>query len=112
MSKGTLTQLIPPIVGLTIAITEVAPSPQALGSTVSLFLANATLMRAFAPALATSILAYGIDRHVAGGQLVWIVLGLCTAVLGTYIRTLPNFKELKDSRDRQSQTEAEETHEA
>lgn len=99
-------------VGLAIAVVEVSPSPEALGSTVSLFLVNSTLMRAFAPALGTSILAYGIERQVADGQLVWIVLWVCAAVLSAYTRTLPDLKETKDESSRETLIRAEEGQEA
>lgn len=78
-----------------------------MGSVVSLFLSNAIFMRAFTPALATSILALGIDRQVAKGQLVWVVLGIWAALLAVYTRTLPDLTGVKkDEAGREMPAEA------
>lgn len=79
---------------------------------MSLFLSNAILVRAFSPALATSILAYGIERQIVSGQLVWIVFGTCASILAAYTRTLPDLSELKDERNREILEEGDEAEES
>lgn len=79
----------PRIDGIQIAITDVSPTPQAMSKLMSMFVVSILATRATVPAAATSLFALGVDRHIAGGYLVWIVLALISAGLCLYMRWFP-----------------------
>ena len=65
-------------------VNAAAPSRAALGTTNGLAQSLASLSRAIAPASASVIFAVSVDKGVAGGYLIWIVLvALSLAAIGT-----------------------------
>ena len=72
-----------------LALSDIAPSHETLGTLNAITLAFSSGVRAFAPALATSIYAIGVKYHVLGGQLFWLVnILLAFGFLGA-LRLLP-----------------------
>ena len=61
-------------------VRSAAPTPAALGTTNGLSQTMASFMRTIGPACATSLYAVSREHHLLGGQLVYIVLSLVTAV--------------------------------
>ena len=70
-------ELISAIAGVQLALNDVSPSHETLGTLNAIALAAQSGMRAVAPAVATSIYAVGVKYHILGGQLFW----LCQVVL-------------------------------
>jgi hypothetical protein len=60
-----------------LALNDISPSHETLGTLNAIALAAQSGMRAVAPAVATSIYAIGVKYHILGGQLFW----LCQVVL-------------------------------
>ncbi|KAF1961288.1 MFS general substrate transporter [Byssothecium circinans] len=72
-----------------LAINDIAPSHETIGTLNALVLAVSCGLRAVIPALSTSIYAIGVKYHIIGGQLLWVIL-ICVAVgLTLVIRLLP-----------------------
>ena len=61
-------------------IRSAAPTPAALGTTNGLAQTMASLVRTIGPACATSLYAASREYRLVGGQLVYIILFLITAV--------------------------------
>jgi hypothetical protein len=61
-------------------IRSAAPTPAALGATNGLAQTMASFMRSVGPACATSLYAVSIEKQLLGGQLVYVVLLLISAV--------------------------------
>jgi hypothetical protein len=59
--------------GAQLMVNDVAPSHETLGALNAIVLAFSSGIRAFAPALATSLYAIGVKYHILGGQLFWLV---------------------------------------
>ncbi|KAL1686403.1 major facilitator superfamily domain-containing protein [Schizophyllum commune] len=57
-------------------IVESSPTSDALGAVNGLAQTTATLIRTFAPWAATSLFSLSLERQLAGGNFVYIVLGL------------------------------------
>ncbi|SCV70961.1 BQ2448_3723 [Microbotryum intermedium] len=69
-----------------LVITSSAPSRRLLGTLNGLAQMLSSLMRAIGPLVASSLFVISKEKHVLGGQLVWLVWG-CVAVLG-FVSTL------------------------
>ncbi|CBX96864.1 hypothetical protein IAQ61_008186 [Plenodomus lingam] len=63
--------------GVQLALNDIAPSRETLGTLNALALSAQCGLRAIAPAVATSIYAVGVKYGIIGGQLFW----LCNVVL-------------------------------
>jgi hypothetical protein len=87
-------------IAVQLAVNDIAPSHETLGALNAVVLAFSSGVRAFAPALATSIYAVGVKYHVLGGQLFWLVnILLAFGFLGA-LRLLPGKVEGKVKRAR------------
>ncbi|KAJ7199167.1 major facilitator superfamily domain-containing protein [Mycena pura] len=64
-------------------IVNSAPQPSALSSTNSIAQMTATILRALAPFLVSSLFAASLEWNVAGGYVVYIIL-LCVVAMGIY----------------------------
>jgi hypothetical protein len=60
-----------------LALNDISPSHETLGTLNAVALAAQSGIRSVAPALATSIYAIGVKYHILGGQLFW----LCQVIL-------------------------------
>ncbi|KAJ5999781.1 hypothetical protein N7481_000190 [Penicillium waksmanii] len=78
-----------------LAINDVAPSPRVLGTLNALALTGVSALRAFSPALFTSLFAVGARTQYLGGYAIWILMCLLAAGLSVAARYLPEPKELR-----------------
>ncbi|KAI1372827.1 MFS general substrate transporter [Hypoxylon crocopeplum] len=60
--------------GVQLALNDVSPAPEALGTLNALALTITSGLRAFSPALFTSLFAVGVKKQIIWGYLVWVVL--------------------------------------
>ncbi|KAJ5918740.1 hypothetical protein N7454_009884 [Penicillium verhagenii] len=72
-----------------LAINDVAPSPRVLGTLNALSLTGVSCLRAFSPALFTTLYALGARTQLAGGYAIWIFLALFASGLSLGARYLP-----------------------
>jgi hypothetical protein len=82
-----------------LAVNDIAPTHETLGTLNAVALAISAGIRAVAPALATSIYATGVKYHIAGGQLFWLVA--IALALGQFftVRLLPSEAEGRIERE-------------
>ncbi|KAL5117091.1 hypothetical protein ACEQ8H_005050 [Pleosporales sp. CAS-2024a] len=72
-----------------LAVNDIAPSHETLGTLNSIVLAVQSGIRAVAPALATSIYATGVKYHLLDGHLFWLVNVILALGLSVLLRLLP-----------------------
>jgi hypothetical protein len=78
-----------------LALNDISPSPQTLGTLNALALTLISGLRAVVPALFTSIFATGVRNHILDGHLVWIILVLLALGYTVGVRWLPEKAEGK-----------------
>ncbi|CAI7678623.1 unnamed protein product [Penicillium pancosmium] len=78
-----------------LAINDVAPSPRVLGTLNALALTGVSALRAFSPALFTSLFAVGARTQFLGGYAIWILMCLLAGGLSVAARYLPEPNELR-----------------
>ena len=71
------------------AVNEYSPSPAALGRMNSLSLCINMAGRAVTLSSASSLYAWGVDKHILGGQLAWVVLAVASAGYGASLSHFP-----------------------
>lgn len=79
--------------GIQLALNDVSPSPETLGTLNALALTAAAGIRAFAPALFASLFAVGARTQVLWGYMVWLVLVVLALLLTVGSRYLPAASE-------------------
>ncbi|CAA9963905.1 ProP Permease major facilitator superfamily [Pyrenophora teres f. maculata] len=72
-----------------LALNDISPSHETLGTLNSLALAIQSGIRSVAPALATSIYAVGVKYNILGGQLFWVFQVVLACGLFVLLRYLP-----------------------
>ena len=72
-----------------LAVNDVNPHPTTLGTLNALVLAFTAGLRAFSPALFTSIFAFGVRKQILGGYLVWVIMTVLAAGITLSVRFLP-----------------------
>ncbi|KAK8009682.1 hypothetical protein PG989_000615 [Apiospora arundinis] len=76
-----------------LALNDVSPSPAMLGTLNALALTGLSGLRAFTPALFTSIFALGARTQFLGGYFVWVLLVVLAAGFTVAARFLPEASE-------------------
>ncbi|KAI1452880.1 MFS general substrate transporter [Annulohypoxylon moriforme] len=79
--------------GVQLALNDVSPSPETLGTLNAMALTIASGLRAFCPALFTSLFAVSVKKHLLWGYLVWLVLAMMAAGFTVSTRFLPPTSE-------------------
>lgn len=82
-----------------LALNDIAPSPRVLGTLNALALTGVSGLRAFCPALFTSLFALGARTQLAGGYAVWILMFFLAGGLGFSVRYLPEPEEARKRRN-------------
>ena len=72
-----------------LALNDISPSHETLGTLNAIALAAQSGLRAVAPAVATSIYAVGVKYHILGGQLFWLCQIMLALGLFGLLRLLP-----------------------
>ncbi|KAI2465253.1 MFS general substrate transporter [Annulohypoxylon bovei var. microspora] len=79
--------------GVQLALNDVSPSPDNLGTLNAMALTVASGLRAFCPALFTSLFAVSVKNQLVSGYLVWLVLVILAAGFTVSTRFLPPTSE-------------------
>jgi hypothetical protein len=77
------------IAAVQLALNDISPSHETLGTLNAIALAAQSGIRSVAPAVATSIYAIGVKYHIFGGQLFWICQIVLACGLFGLLRVLP-----------------------
>ena len=75
--------------GIQLALNDIAPSHDTLGTLNAIALAIQSGLRAVAPAVATSVYAIGVKYDILGGQLFWLCNVVLAAGLWALLPLLP-----------------------
>lgn len=81
--------------GVQLALNDISPSHETLGTLNALALTLVSAIRAVTPALATSIFAAGIRTQILDGYLAWLVLILLALAFAVAVSWLPTKAEGK-----------------
>ncbi|EKV12647.1 Tetracycline resistance protein, TetA/multidrug resistance protein MdtG [Penicillium digitatum] len=73
-------------------LNDVAPSPRVLGTLNALAMTGIGALRAFTPALFTSLFALGARTQLAGGHAIWILMFILASGLSVTTKYLPEPK--------------------
>ncbi|KAK1574243.1 major facilitator superfamily transporter [Colletotrichum navitas] len=82
-----------------LALNDVSPSPQVLGALNALALTGVSVIRAFSPALYTSLFAIGARTQYLWGQAIWVLMVALAVGLIFAVRQLPEEEDLKMARE-------------
>ncbi|KAF2018231.1 MFS general substrate transporter [Aaosphaeria arxii CBS 175.79] len=82
-----------------IAINDISPSPETFGTLNAIVLAITSGLRAFMPAVTTSVYAAGVKYHILGGHLFWLLVAVLSLGLVALVRILPEKAEGRPERD-------------
>ncbi|KAJ5085167.1 hypothetical protein N7532_009938 [Penicillium argentinense] len=82
-----------------LAINDIAPSPRFLGTLNALALTGSSGLRAFCPALFTSLFALGTRTQLVGGYAIWIFMFFLGAALSISAKYLPEPDARKEQDD-------------
>ncbi|KAJ5951351.1 uncharacterized protein N7479_009764 [Penicillium vulpinum] len=85
-----------------LALNDVAPSPRVLGTLNALALTGTSTLRAFCPALFTSLFAMGARTQLAGGHAIWILMLVLASGLSVTTKFLPEPKVIGKRRNSQT----------
>lgn len=83
----------------TLAINEVSPSPQVLGTLNALVLTGVSIVRSFCPALFSTLFAVGANTQWLWGYAIWVLLVVLALGFTVAARYLPDYEELKLKRE-------------
>jgi hypothetical protein len=72
-----------------LAINDISPSPETLGTLNALSLTFQSAIRTAAPALFASLFATGVKHQIFAGYLAWVILFVLAAGLRIGMRWLP-----------------------
>ncbi|KAF2262927.1 MFS general substrate transporter [Lojkania enalia] len=78
-----------------LAVNDIAPSHETFGTLNAIVLALAAGLRAFVPALSTSIYATGVKYHILWGHFFWVIAILLAISLIPLLKLLPEKAEGK-----------------
>ncbi|KAK0624731.1 major facilitator superfamily domain-containing protein [Bombardia bombarda] len=81
-----------------LALNEVSPSPAVLGTLNAVALSITSGMRAFSPALFTSLFAVGARTQALWGYAIWVVMVAIAVGFAVVSRYMPDYAELKKQR--------------
>ena len=88
-----------------LALNDVAPSPQVLGTLNGLCLAMASGVRSFSPALFASLFAVNARTQWVWGHAIWILLMIIAFGFTVVSRRMPDYDELLKRRERETNAE-------
>jgi hypothetical protein len=87
--------------GVQLAINEVSPSSEVLGTLNAIALTASSGIRAVAPGVATAIYAVGIRSGFAKGHLAWIIMSVIGAIPLFAVHTLPDPAKKKNDEEQE-----------
>lgn len=81
-----------------LSINDISPSPRVLGTLNALALTGVSGLRAFCPALFTTLFAIGARTQLLGGYAIWVLMIVLASGLSVSTRYLPEPKEVHKRR--------------
>jgi hypothetical protein len=108
-SKSTcqiLRNLLTSPAAIQLAVNDIAPSHETLGTLNAIVLAASSGLRAVVPALSTSLYAVGININVMSGHLFWVVLIIVALGLTPMLKLLPEKAEGRPKRGQDDDVDA------
>ncbi|KND86769.1 putative peptide/nitrate transporter [Tolypocladium ophioglossoides CBS 100239] len=78
--------------GVQLALNDVSPNPNLLGTLNALALTCTSAIRSVAPGVSTAIYAVGVRNQILAGHLAWALLIPISAALSVVLKWLPNDK--------------------
>lgn len=84
-----------------LALNDVAPSPKVLGTLNALALTGVSALRAFCPALFTTLFALGARTQLAGGYAIWVLMLIIASGLSVTAKYLPEPEAARKRRSSQ-----------
>ncbi|GLI74602.1 hypothetical protein PoHVEF18_002846 [Penicillium ochrochloron] len=75
-----------------LSLNDISPSPRVLGLLNALAMTSIASLRAFCPALFTTLFAIGARTQLAGGHAIWILMLILSSGLSVAARYLPEQK--------------------
>ena len=85
-----------------LALNDVSPSPATLGTLNALALSIVSGVRAFSPALFTSLFAVGARTQLLGGYAIWVLMVAIALGFTVVSRYMPDYDQLKKDREREA----------
>ncbi|KAJ5243765.1 hypothetical protein N7489_003861 [Penicillium chrysogenum] len=85
-----------------LALNDVAPSPKVLGTLNALALTGVSALRAFCPALFTTLFALGARTQLAGGYAIWVLMLIIASGLSVTAKYLPEPEAARKRRSSQA----------
>jgi MFS family permease len=86
-----------------LALNDVSPSPHALATLNALILTLVSGIRAFVPALFTTLFAISVGNHLLWGHAIWVLMMCLAGGLTVLTYQLPNTEEIRKVREEQQQ---------
>jgi len=83
------------IAAIQLALNNISPSPSTLGTLNALALALNSGIRAWSPALFTTLFAIGVRNHILYGQFIWVIMVILSSALAILSYWLPEKAEGK-----------------
>lgn len=106
------------IAAIQLALNNISPSPTTLGTLNALALALNSGIRAWTPALFTTLFAIGVKKHILYGQFIWLITIILSACIAVSLYWLPEkaegkhiLKKNSDVEENDSQSEESEIQE-
>ncbi|TDZ17403.1 Efflux pump azaK [Colletotrichum orbiculare MAFF 240422] len=84
--------------GIQLALNDVSPNPQVLGTLNALALTGVCVIRSFTPATFTSLFAIGARTQALGGYAIWLLMALVAVPYIFAVRRLPEAEDLQKAR--------------
>ncbi|KAL2127590.1 hypothetical protein VTI74DRAFT_10453 [Chaetomium olivicolor] len=84
-----------------LALNDVSPSPATLGTLNALALAISSGVRAFSPALFSSLFAVGVGTQLLWGYAIWVLMVAIALGFMAVSRCMPHYDEMKRRRERE-----------
>ncbi|TKX20811.1 efflux pump-like protein [Elsinoe australis] len=75
--------------GIQLALNDISPSHQALGTLNAVALTIVSGIRAVAPAAFASVYAFGVGHQILGGYLIFVLIVVMAALLCAFVQWLP-----------------------
>ncbi len=84
-----------------LALNDVSPSPETLGTLNALALSIVSGVRSFSPALFTSLFAVGARTQLLGGYAIWVLMVAIALGFTAVSRYMPDYDEMRRIRERE-----------
>lgn len=88
-----------------LALNDVSPTPETLGTLNALALSIVSGVRSFSPALFTSLFAVGARTQLLGGYAIWVLMVAIALGFTAVSQYMPDYDEMRRVREREGEGE-------